>query len=83
MITKGSTSFDLYPCKYNLVLVEATSLVAAIDTQSSSSSSVSIALGGIIEVINPLSSFVNASLLNPSDMSANWPKFEFDFVIDL
>ena len=38
--------------------------------------------GVITEVTNPLSSFANASFLNPSAKSANVPKFEFEFVID-
>ena len=36
----------------------------------------------MIDVTNPLSSFANASFLNPSAARANVPKFEFEFVID-
>ena len=36
----------------------------------------------ITDVTNPLSSFANASFLNPSAARANVPKLEFEFVID-
>ena len=41
-----------------------------------------IAFGVIIDVINPLLSFANASFLNPSATRDIWPKFEFELVID-
>ena len=41
-----------------------------------------IAFGVIIDVINPLLSFANASFLNPSATRDICPKFEFELVID-
>ena len=41
-----------------------------------------IALGVIICVMNALSSFLNASFLNPSATRANCPKLELELVID-
>ena len=38
--------------------------------------------GLIIDVINPLLSFANASFLNPYASSENVQKLEFEFVID-
>ena len=67
------------PNKYNFVEL---TLLRSIDIQSIFSSSLVIALGGIICVMNALSSFSNASFLNPSDTRANCPKFELELVID-
>ena len=53
------------------------------DCQSRLLSSVTIARGVIIEVINALLSFSNASFLNPEEFSAICPKFEFELVIDI
>ena len=50
------------------------------EIQSTSSSVDVIALGVIIFVINALSSFENASFLNPSDAREICPKFELEFV---
>ena len=50
--------------------------------QSTSISELSIAFGVIILVINAVSSFENASFLNPSDAIANCPKFEFELVTE-
>ena len=52
------------------------------DNQSISSSSVVIAFGAIIFVINALLSFANDSFLNPLDTRDNCPKLELEFVID-
>ena len=41
-----------------------------------------IALGVMMLVIYALSSFANASFLNPSDTSANCPKLELELVIE-
>ena len=38
--------------------------------------------GVMIEDMKPLSSFVNASFLNPSAARENVPKLEFELVID-
>ena len=50
------------------------------EIQSTSSSVDVIDLGVMIFVINALSSFENASFLNPSDASEICPKFEFELV---
>ena len=50
------------------------------EIQSTSSSVDVIALGVIIFVMNALSSFENASFLNPSDASDICPKLELEFV---
>ena len=68
------------PNKYNFVLVFEASWSRV--NQSMSSSVDSIALGGIICVMNALLSFSNASFLNPVDTKDNCPKLEFEFVTD-
>ena len=83
VIAAGLMSFESNPNKYKWVLiptavVKPTSRV----TQSILSLTDVIALGVIIFVMNALSSFSNASFLNPSDTSANWPKLELELVID-
>ena len=45
-------------------------------------SAFTIERGVMTEVTNPLSSFANASFLNPYASSENVPKFEFELVID-
>ena len=52
------------------------------DCQSMVTASSVIALGVIILLINDVSSLLNADFLNPSDVRAIWPKFEFELVTD-
>ena len=79
----GLMSSELNPKRYNLLSSALTFVLSiSIEIQSISSSAVVIAFGGIICVINALSSFSKACFLNPSDTSANWPKLEFELVIE-
>ena len=50
------------------------------EIQSTSSSVDVIDFGVMIFVMNALSSFENASFLNPSEARDNCPKFELEFV---
>ena len=76
-------SASVKPKRYSLLLF-ATEVVTptSIVCQSMFSSKLVIALGAMILVTNPLLSFANASFLNPADIRANCPKFEFELVID-
>ena len=70
-MSTGGTSFpEVNPKRYNLVLF-ATDMVLATsnEIQSILSSSPTIALGVIIEVMNALLSLANASFLNPEEVS--------------
>ena len=83
VLTGGKISALVYPSRNNLALSPTASVLAlSIANQSRSLLVVSIFLGGMIEVINALLSFSNASFLNPSETRDNCPKFEFEFVID-
>ena len=65
--------------KNNFVVVV---MLGSICKNSICCSSFMIERGLIIDVINPLLSFANASFLNPSASKENVPKLEFEFVID-
>ena len=78
----GLISSDSNPKRYSFLSLPASVFALSRATQSISSSKVVTALGGMMCVIKDLSSFAKASFLNPSDTSANWPKFELEFVID-
>ena len=83
VLTGGKISKLVYPSRYNLALSAAASVFTlSIANQSRSLSVVSIFLGGMIDVINALLSFPNASFLNPSETRDNCPKFELEFVIE-
>ena len=68
----GFISLSLNPKRYNLLLL-ATDFVFAmsIDIQSMVSRGAVIALGVMMLVMYALSSFANASFLNPSETNAN------------
>ena len=65
--------------KNNFVVVV---MLGSICKNSICCSSFMIERGLIIDVINPLLSFANASFLNPSATRDICPKFEFELVID-
>ena len=65
--------------KNNFVVVV---MLGSICKNSICCSSFMIERGLIIDVINPLLSFANASFLNPSASKENVPKLEFEFVMD-
>ena len=81
IISGGFTSLSLNPKRYRWLEIP-TDVVnpTSSEIQSTSSSVDVIALGVIIFVINALSSFENASFLNPSDANEICPKFELEFV---
>ena len=79
-IWDGGTVSDSCPKKNNLFGSEAPILINC--KYSIFWSLVTTERGVMIEDIKPLSSFVNASFLNPSAASENVPKFEFELVID-
>ena len=56
---------------------------ASRDNQVTEFSSATNSLGGMICVMNPVSSLLNASGLNPVDSSDVLPKLEFELVIDI
>ena len=80
-MTGGFTSLSLNPNRYKWLVIP-TDVVSPTsnEIQSTSSSVDVIDLGVIIFVINALSSFENASFLNPSEARDNCPKFELEFV---
>ena len=79
MRTGGTSSSEVNPKRYSLVLFAADMVLATSNEIQSISSSVStIALGVIIEVINALLSLSNASFLNPEETRESCPKLEFD-----
>ena len=79
----GIISESVYPKRYNLLGL-ATEVVTptSTDNQSIFSSSVVIAFGASIFVINALLSFPKASFLNPLDTRDSCPKLELELVID-
>ena len=82
IIDVGGFDWSSYPLRYNLFSFPCFVIATSIGIQKTLSSVlISTAFGTTIEVINDLSSFSNASLLNPVELSANCPKFEFEFVI--
>ena len=82
MRTGGTSSSEVNPKRYSLVLFAADMVLATSNEIQSISSSVStIALGVIIEVINALLSLSNASFLNPEETRESCPKLEFELVI--
>ena len=80
----GTLSFCELPNIKSLVSVETPTVFStSIDCQFISSTLAKFFLGGTILVINALSSFMNASFLNPSDSNAFDPKLELELVIDI
>ena len=83
VIPAGFTSLSLNPKRYNLFVLPTLLVFAmSIEIQSIVSRGAVIALGVMMLVIYALSSFTNASFLNPSDTSANCPKLELELVIE-
>ena len=81
MITGGFTSLSLKPKRYRWLEIP-TDVVSptSSEIQSTSSSVDVIDFGVMMFVIYALSSFENASFLNPSDASEICPKLELEFV---
>ena len=81
IITGGLVSLSLNPKRYKwLEIPTSTVFCTSNEIQSIFSSVDVIAFGVMILVINALSSFENASFLNPSDASEICPKFELELV---
>ena len=83
MITGGLSSKSLNANRYKWLDIP-TDVVSptSSDCQSTFTGVSLIDLGVIILLIYAVSSLLNADFLNPSDVSAIWPKLEFELVTD-